>query len=124
MFFSGGFYHVNWGEIEDKFFNHITFRGNGECEVKQVKLEASRPMADVLAVFTGGEFVFTGPEPPENAEVRIDYTIKEEERSLLTKEKWKEIEDKYGCRCSTERKHDPNGKGMPERRDNDCQKFY
>jgi DNA repair exonuclease SbcCD nuclease subunit len=93
VWYSGQGYNKNYGEIEPTGMIRVDLGGEVKPEV--VLFSCSRPMMTVEAEYIDGEVVLK-EEVPENTEIRIKLTIKENDRVSFTAEKKEELKRLYG----------------------------
>lgn len=101
MVYSGSIYNKSWGETEQKSFEVIEFEGVGAIQgynSEQVMFDSAKPMIKIEAEFVDGEFVFeiNPPAMEGNSEVRFRYTVKENEKALITDAKLDELKRVFG----------------------------
>lgn len=94
MRYSGSLYNKDFGELEQKGFDLLKIQGK-EVNVENISFKAWRPMIVVSAEFIGNEFIYD-KAIPQNAEVKFRYTVKENERALITQNVIKALKEELG----------------------------
>lgn len=105
MYYSGSLYNKDFGEREKKSFNIVRLDGF-EAKTEIIPLK-TRPLVVIDAKFENGQFNFNN-DIPENAEVKFRYVVTEDERSLITSEMLKAVQERFGKDTKIESKVIPN----------------
>jgi exonuclease SbcD len=106
MYYSGSLYNKDFGELEQKYFNVITFRDKN-YNLEQIPFK-SKPMQIIEAKFENGKFEYDFNSVHYGAEIKFRYSVKEDERKLITQKLLDEISERLGGNVKFDAKVIPN----------------